>query len=366
MKRLLAVVLIAAITLLTSFAAGASEVATVRVWFAGTAEPMMRVVNEQLLPAFHQAHPGIRIEVDFIPWNELSPKLLTSFAGNVAPDLFMHGQAATAGFASAGVLEPLDEYLEKSPGMLEDFGASLDAGLYEGKRYMIPVYGSGTLLAYRADFYEEVGLDPNNPPRTWEELRESALKLARKRGNRFEREGISVRIAAAQQDWSPFLWQNGGELFSEDGKQVLFDSPEAIEALEFYVSLFDDAIADKRENQPIGNLPVLAAGAVAQEFTTVENLKTIATYAPDVYPNVRVAPPLTRVQPAAWYSFAGFFMAKQSANKEATWEVLQFLTSPEALEALTYSLSGLPPRASLAGVPHVAEDPNVIDRKSVV
>src|SRR5690606_38630463 len=126
-KRLLAVVLIAAITLLTSFAAGASEVATVRVWFAGTAEPMMRVVNEQLLPAFHQAHPGIRIEVDFIPWNELSPKLLTSFAGNVAPDLFMHGQAATAGFASAGVLEPLDEYLEKSPGMLEDFGASLDA-----------------------------------------------------------------------------------------------------------------------------------------------------------------------------------------------------------------------------------------------
>ncbi len=40
--------------------------------------------------------------------------------------------------------------------------------------------------------------------------------------------------------------------------------------------------------------------------------------------------------------------------------MLQFLTSPEALEALTYSLSGLPPRASLAGVPHVAEDPNVI------
>ncbi len=65
---------------------------------------------------------------------------------------------------------------------------------------------------------------------------------------------------------------------------MLFDSPEAIEALEFYVSLFDDAIADKRENQPIGNLPVLAAGAVAQEFTTVENLKTIATYTPDVYP----------------------------------------------------------------------------------
>ena len=362
MKRLVATVLIAAMALVSSVVASANQAVTVRVWFAGTSEPMMRVVNEQLLPAFHEAHPGIRVEVDYIPWGELSPKLLTSFAGNIAPDLFMHGQAATAGFASAGVLEPLDEYLAESPEMLEDFGASLDAGLYEGRRYMLPVYGSGSLLAYRTDFYAEAGLDPNAPPTTWEELRETALKLARKRGNRFEREGISIGISgtAAQQDWSPFLWQNGGDLFSEDGRQVLFDSQAGIEALEFYVSLFDEAIADTREAQALGNLPALAAGTVAQEFTNPENLKAIATYGPEVYPNIRVGQPLSRVQPAAWYSFAGFFMSKQSANKDAAWQVLQFFTSPEALELLTYSLSGLPPRASLAGVQHVAEDPNVV------
>lgn len=361
MKRLTAALLLVSLLLVSGLTVSANEVVTVRVWFAGTSEPMRRVVDEQLLPKFHQTHPNIRIEADYIPWGELSPKLLTAFAGNVAPDLFMHGQAATAGFASAGVLEPLDAYLEQRPEMMADFGASLDAGLYQGRRYMVPVYGSGNLLIYRADFYEEAGLDPNAPPSTWEALRETALKLARKRGNRFEREGISLGIAgiAAQQHWSPFLWQNGGDLFSQDGRQVLFDSSEAVEALEFYVSLFDRDIADTREAQSFGNLPALAAGSVAQELGGVEDLKAIQTYGPEVYPNVRVAPPLARKQPAAWYSFAGFFMSKQSANKAAAWEALEFLTSAEALEPLTRSLAGLPPRASLSAAPHVAGDANI-------
>ena len=141
---------------------------------------------------------------------------------------------------------------------------------------------------------------------------------------------------------------------------MLFDSPEAIEALEFYVSLFDDAIADKRENQPIGNLPVLAAGAVARSSPPWKTSRPSPRTRPTSIPTCAWLRRSRGSSPRAWYSFAGFFMAKQSANKEATWEVLQFLTSPEALEALTYSLSGLPPRASLAGVPHVAEDPNVI------
>lgn len=37
--------------------------------------------------------------------------------------------------------------------------------------------------------------------------------------------------------WYPWLWQNGGELLSEDGTQILFNSDEGKEAAEFYVGL---------------------------------------------------------------------------------------------------------------------------------
>lgn len=361
MKRFFTFTLLVTLLATASFGALANEPTTIRVWFADTAEPLMRAVNEELLPAFHQAHPDIRIEVDFIGWAELSPKLLTSFAGGVAPDLFMHGQAATAGFASSGSLEPLDAYIAQSEDIQIDFGASLDSGLYQGERYMMPVYGSGNLLVYRADFYEEVGLDPDSAPSNWDELREYSSKLAKKAGNRFLREGISLGTSgtSVQQTWSTFLWQNGGDLFSADGQRPVFNDAAGLEALEFYVGLMDNEISSPREAQALGNLPPLAAGTIAQQFTNVETVKDIENYAPDVYPQVRVASPLRQVESAAWYSFAGFFMSRHSENKDDAWTVLEFLTSPTSLEAITGALNGLPPRASLASAPHVAEDANV-------
>ena len=102
---------------------------TVRIWFADTAEPVMRVVRESIVPEFEKANPDIKLKVEFIPWGELSPKLLTAFAGGVAPDVFMHGQAATAGFAAASQIEPLDEYIAQWSAA-NDFGPTLNSGEY--------------------------------------------------------------------------------------------------------------------------------------------------------------------------------------------------------------------------------------------
>lgn len=345
-------------------AAGASLAAerTVRVWFAGTPEPFMRAVNDVLKPAFETKHPGVRLQVDFIPWGELSPKLATAFAGGVAPDLFMHGQAATASFAAAGQVAPLDDWFASFSGAA-DFGATLNAGSYLRKRYMLPVFGSGQLLVYRADFFREAGLDPQAPPSTWDELMAAARKLARHEGARLIREGIDlpVRGISAQQVWSPFLWQNGGELLSSDGTAAAFNTPAGAEALRFYVSLATDAaIGTVDEAQPVGNLPPLAAGTVAMSFLPLEVINDIANYAPDVYPHIRVAAPLRRQTQAAWFSFAGMFVSRQSKEPELAREFLAFLAGEEPLEAIVSALGGLPPRQSLSRASFVTKNPAAV------
>lgn len=353
-------VLVAILAWATGFAAAAEQV-KIRVWFAGTPKPMMDVVNNELVPAFEAANPDIKLEVEFVPWGDMSTKLATAFAAGVAPDLFMHGQAATAGFAAADQIEPLDAFLATMSDAT-DFGVTLDAGSYFGKRYMMPMFGSGWLLVYRADQFREVGLDPSRPPSTWEELLEAAKRLTVWRGNRLVREGLDLPSTGVNppQIWANFLWQNGGDFFTPDFRRVAFNSPEGQEALQFIVDLIHvHKTTDTSVNMGQGNIPPIATGEVAMFFGVPGDLANVKTYAPQVYPEVRVAPPLKRKYQVALYAFNGFFMSKSSKHKQEAWRVMSYLASPSAMEKFVRSLQAIPPRQSLASIDYIIADPNL-------
>ncbi|MBE3597805.1 MAG: ABC transporter substrate-binding protein [Limnochordaceae bacterium] len=355
--------LIVAIVLAASGVAPVAAASNVRidVWFAGNPKPLMDTVLKEVVPAFERENPDIDLEVTFVPWGELSTKLATAFAGGVAPDLFMHGQAATAGFASSGQIEPLDGYIARMDDAA-DFGVTLDAGSYLGKRYMMPIFGSGWLLIYRADFFREAGLDPDKAPSTWEELREAARKVTIWRGNRLVREGLDLYTNGVNppQIWANFLWQNGGDFFDKSFRKVTFNSPEGVEALELMAGfVLKDRTTDTSINMGHGSIPAIGTPEVAMIFGVPGDLANVKTYAPQVYPNLRVAPPLKRKTQAALYAFNGFFMASGSKHKEEAWRVLRFLSSPFAMEKINVALQSLPARQSLGKVPHIASDPNL-------
>ncbi len=70
----------------------------ITVWFAGTSDQLTIAMDDDLIPAFEKVNPDLKLVVEYIPWGELSTKLTTAFAGGIGPDIFMHGQAAIAGF----------------------------------------------------------------------------------------------------------------------------------------------------------------------------------------------------------------------------------------------------------------------------
>ena len=61
-------------------------------------------------------------------------------------------------------------------GFYEGFMMNSQTG---GKTYGIPWQRSTIILYYNKDAYREVGLDPDKPPATWEELEEYARKLTK-------------------------------------------------------------------------------------------------------------------------------------------------------------------------------------------
>ena len=71
-------------------------------------------VVAQLLPEFERTHPGIRVEVQQLPWTAAHEKLLTAFAGDSTPDICQLGNTWIPEFVALGALEPLDRYVADS------------------------------------------------------------------------------------------------------------------------------------------------------------------------------------------------------------------------------------------------------------
>ena len=86
----------------------------------------------------------------------------------------------------------------------------------------LPIDGESTGLFYRTDLFKAAGID--GPPTTWDEFQADAEKLTDEAKDQY---GYEVFAPEAAYYWYPWLYQAGGDLLSEDGKEIVFDSPEA-------------------------------------------------------------------------------------------------------------------------------------------
>ena len=89
---------------------------------------------------FYPDNPNIKIEYEYIPFNDMESKAITSFAGGVSYDLMIVNHPAIVQYKEAGMLLPLNDYL-KSSGIDFDsyFSASIaKCGVFDGTVYSIP------------------------------------------------------------------------------------------------------------------------------------------------------------------------------------------------------------------------------------
>ena len=175
---------------------------------------------------------------------------------------------------------PLDDLIAADPegqAFVDDFidGFMLDSYV-DGSIYSIPFQRSTMVMFYNKDAFEEVGLDPEAPPTTWDEMVEYAQKLTNE--NRYG-VGIALNSGSAQWAFTGFSLQNctnGVGLMSADGKEVYFNTPENIEALQLWLDLQNKYMCMAPGIVQWTDLPTqFLAGEVAMIYHTTGNLTNI-------------------------------------------------------------------------------------------
>lgn len=215
--------------------------ATINFWhvWGGPRIPLM----EKQIADFEALNPKIKVEDTLIDQGGMGQKYLTAIAGGDPPDAIMvHGGRFFPTFAVKNVLISLDEYLKKDGMKGENIWYEAEWEIYrhKGKTYGLPLATGGGMFLFFYDQtdFTKVGLDPQKPPATWEELEEYAGKLTVKKGDKIEKMGFDL-IGTGNFPFKEWLFLNNGNCISSDGKKILFNSKEGLETLQWMVGYTD-------------------------------------------------------------------------------------------------------------------------------
>lgn len=297
---------------------------------------------------FHRQNPDIRIVNAGgleMTGERAESMFLMSMAGNTAPDVFYVNFRQYYNYIDQGFTRPLDDLIAQNPDVIQRVNPVAMEVLksYDNRIYAIPWFQVALGLYYRRDHFREAGLDPNRPPRTWDELYTYAQKLSQSAPGRI---GF-VFSKPAGYHWSNFVYQAGGKIVEPGDGQAwrsVVATPEAAEALRFFRRLTTEQWRNEA-GQRVG-----PAAQVSSNFT--EDIRSGKasmwfTYTGDVMLNMQDLPPSVvgiaampmgpasrsnEINAGMWAINA---QVKDPKKIEAAWRFIRFFAGEEAARVNT-------------------------------
>jgi multiple sugar transport system permease protein len=295
---------------------------------------------------FTRRHPHIDVRRLAMGAGGMNPqKLMTAVAGRVPPDVVLQDRFTIGDWASRDAFRCLDHLIKRDKIISRDFyPACWKEAIYKGKVYAIPHGTDDRALYWNKTLFRRAGLDPERPPRTWDELLDFAVRLAKRRPD-----GSFAQIGFIPNYGNSWLylysWQMGGEFMSPDGNTCTLDNPHTVNSLAWMVKVYDalggaaPISAFTATFQP-NQLDPFFTGKVAMKIDGNWVLNSIARYAPRLDFGVAPAPIPTerlrgrdifRGEPAYITWSGGFSLAipRGSPHVEEAWEFIKWMTSVE-------------------------------------
>ncbi|MFE2328507.1 ABC transporter substrate-binding protein [Streptomyces sp. NPDC059385] len=232
-RPITATVLLAAISLLAGACTGqggatASDDPKARVtlnfWHGWSAPGEVKAIEENIA-RFTKAHPNIKVEVTGNMTDDKINQALRA-GGDKAPDVVSSFTTDSVGkFCNSRAFADLNPFLAKSGiDKAKVFPKTLlEYTQFNGNQCTLPLLNDAYGLVYNKTAFADAGI--TEPPKTWSQFTEVAVKLTKPKGDSYEQVGLMptfhgyettpMRLAA---QWSPTY-------FGADGKSNLAKDP---------------------------------------------------------------------------------------------------------------------------------------------
>jgi len=312
-------------------------------WDGTNAQAIVALISE-----FEAENPNIHITNVPITWGELLPKLMATVAGGEVPEIAIGDLVWMSKLAGTGLLVPLSEFDDFEEIDYEDFYPEMrKIGRYNDKSYSLPVSANNLELFYNKEIFEANGLDPEDPPTTWDELLEIAQVCTDPDEGIWGMELYTGTGEGLTWQFQVYLWQAGGEFLSADLSSAAFNSPEGKRALQFWVDLIQT-----HEVSPPGPWGFFGQGkaAMVMDGTWMVGGWRPGGWAPITWDWGTAQMPIpSGGEPATNMGGEQIFIFETTSEKEAAaWEFVKWLTSKETQVKWDILTCFMPVRDSVA------------------
>jgi multiple sugar transport system substrate-binding protein len=194
---------------------------------------------DEIAGLFEEQNPGVKIETNYVLYDGLHDLLVTSISSDPpAFDVVLVDDIWFAEFVSAGWL------MDATDRVTDEMRDGIFEAAWEISTVGDQVYGMPWLLDQKYFYYnsrilEEAGIE--NPPTTWEEVAEQSRVIKEMGLVEYPMIWSLAQLETAICDFVTIVYGNGAEFFNADNEPV-FNSPEAVEAVQWLVDMLDEEL----------------------------------------------------------------------------------------------------------------------------
>lgn len=308
-----------------------------------------------LIPEFEKRNPGIKIEIQQIPWTAAHEKLITAYAGETLPDCFQIGNTWVAEFYQLNAISDLSPFIDSSQIVKSKnfFSGIWESNLINNIPYGIPWYVDTRVMFYRTDMLEKAGY--KEFPKTWDQFYDASEKIIQETGN--------CGLFMPTNEWQPYIifgYQKGADFLKNNYQYSNFSSPAFINAMNYVDKLYRSGVALYDMQKVLNVYQSFGAGYFAFYITGPWNVTEMNRNLPDNLKDKWMTAPLPSFDSTyPGYSTAGgasLVISKSTQHKEAAWKWIEYLCDRSTQIKFYEIVSSLPSTISAWDEPELKND----------
>lgn len=159
-------------------AAAAEEQVTLRIWWWGETEAQgLEPWMVETIALFEEEYPNIKVEATLQSIEQVFAGFQAAVEAGDVPDIqFFFGGIWCLEQAFLGNVQPFSKFFTQEE-LDQLWPMAKLYTTYKGDVYGFPFYAIGMAGVYNKDLFSQAGLDPDNPPATWDQLVDASEKL---------------------------------------------------------------------------------------------------------------------------------------------------------------------------------------------
>jgi ABC-type glycerol-3-phosphate transport system substrate-binding protein len=333
-------------------------------------EPHWEKAITEMMLVFEKENPGIKVQLVPVPYAEKETRYISEIQAGAGPDLMhLHGFSIRS-FIEKGFLYDITPFIQQEGktawggDFIETwYPQTVELVVYQDRYYGLPSDFMSMVLFYNKNLFKEAGLDPNKPPRTWDEFLVDAKALTRDSNNDGVVDtwgfGTVGKVDPGfELRFTPILLSHGADYLTPDNKCSALNSPEAKEAFKFFVGLVAEykvVPPDVTSVNPGGVRQQMADELIAMKIGSGWTVPILSGLNPglDAAETLAAVPIPTKageniqMPTTAWVS--AWMINKNTKHPEEAWQLLRFMTSKAADEKWFIDARVLSARRDVSG-----------------